>query len=256
VLPDPQRTPGATNPAVTQDNIDSTICVPGWTDTVRPPSSYTTAVKARQLASGYAYHGDTSTADYEEDHLISLEIGGSPASELNLWPEPYKVPDGARVKDAVENKLHALVCSRTITLVTAQNAIARDWWAAYLKYVGAPARTASSSPVAPVHTPPPAPRTTAQQSPPLTCSASMSNASPAQYTTTDVIVHTAAAADVTATAHYKSTDTTHTAAAASNGVATIAFAISRATIGYTVDVDVVVSRGGVSSSCFTSFTPR
>jgi hypothetical protein len=139
VLPDPVRTPGATNPAVTQADIDTTICVSGWTATVRPPSSYTTALKQRQLASGYAYHGDTATADYEEDHLISLEIGGSPDSELNLWPQPYDVPDGARVKDVVENKLHGLVCAHTITLATAQRAIAVNWWDAYVRYVGSPA---------------------------------------------------------------------------------------------------------------------
>lgn len=136
VLPDPRRTPGAINPAVNQSDIHSTICVSGWTATVRPSSTYTTDLKVKQLASGYAYRGDTSTADYEEDHLISLEIGGSPTSELNLWPEPYNTPDGARVKDVVENKLHDLVCAGSITLATAQHAIASNWWTAYLTYVG------------------------------------------------------------------------------------------------------------------------
>lgn len=40
-LPDPQLTPGVTNPDVTQATIDKTICVPGWTKTIRPPASYT-----------------------------------------------------------------------------------------------------------------------------------------------------------------------------------------------------------------------
>ena len=74
VLPSPARTPGATNPAVTQGTINQTICVVGWTSTVRPPSSLTTALKIKQLASGYSYQGDMSTKDYEEDHLISLEL--------------------------------------------------------------------------------------------------------------------------------------------------------------------------------------
>jgi hypothetical protein len=51
---------------------------------------------------------DTATGAYEEDHLISLEIGGAPSAEANLWPEPYNGPEGARVKDVVENKLHSL----------------------------------------------------------------------------------------------------------------------------------------------------
>lgn len=245
VLPDPNRTPGATNPTVTQADIGSTICVSGWTATVRPPSSYTTTLKEQQLASGYTFHGDTSTADYEEDHLIALEIGGSPTSQLNLWPEPYNTPDGARVKDVVENRLHDLVCAGSLSLATAQHAIASNWWNAYLTYVGAPPPVTTAAP-APTTGPP------AQ----LSCQASMTNASPAQYSTTDVIVHTAAGAGVTATAHYKTTDTTHAGTASGSGVADIAFSISRATIGYTVRVDVTVSRGGASNACSTSFTPQ
>jgi hypothetical protein len=149
VLPDAARTPGALNPAVTQGTISSTICVTGWTSTVRPPSSVTTKIKIGQLASGYAYEGDLATADYEEDHLISLELGGAAAAEANLWPEPYNSPEGARVKDTVENKLHTLVCAGTLSLATAQHAIATDWWTAYLKYVNAaPAPAAPLAPAA------------------------------------------------------------------------------------------------------------
>jgi hypothetical protein len=249
ILPDADRTPGAVNPTVTQADINTTICVSGWTSTVRPPSSYTTELKERQLASGYAYQGDRATGDYEEDHLISLELGGSPTSELNLWPEPYATTDGARVKDTVENKLHSLVCSGTLSLATAQHAIARNWWTAYLTYVGAPPTTHTYTP------PPPPPATTAPVST-LTCKASMSDPSPPQYSTTEVIVQTADGASVTATAHYKSTNTTNTGTASSNGVASIAFSISRATIGYPVEVDVTVTRNGASRSCSTSFTPR
>jgi hypothetical protein len=249
VLPDPKRTPGATNPAVTQATISTTICVSGWTATVRPSSTYTTALKERQLASGYAYQRDLNTADYEEDHLISLEIGGSPASELNLWPEPYHTPDGARVKDVIENKLHAMVCAGALTLATAQHAIATNWWSAYLNYVGTQPSTSSAAPPPVVHT------TSAPPATALSCSASMSNSSPAQYATVDVIVRTSAGANVTATAHYKSTNTTHASTAGSTGTATIAFAISRATVGYTVEVDVTVAHTGASASCSTSFTP-
>src|SRR5436190_23881636 len=75
-LPDPSCQPGTYNPDVTQSTIDTTICVSGWTATVRPPSSYTTALKVKQIAE-YGY-SDTSTADYEEDHLVPLELGGAP----------------------------------------------------------------------------------------------------------------------------------------------------------------------------------
>jgi len=147
VLPDPSRTPGAINPAVMQATIHQTICVSGWTATIRPPSSYTTALKEQQLASGYAYHRDTNPSDYEEDHLLSLELGGSPRSELNLWPEPYSAPEGARVKDRIENKLHTLVCAGALSLATAQHAITTNWFAAYETYIGtySPPTTASTS---------------------------------------------------------------------------------------------------------------
>ena len=164
ILPNSARTPGAINPAVTQANIGQTICVSGWTTTVRPSSSVTTALKIEELQSGYSYNGDLSTADYEEDHLISLELGGSPASPLNLWPEPYNSADGARVKDQLENKLHSLVCSNALSLAAAQTTIASNWWLAYEKYVGTTSNAAPApapvarAPVAPVANPPaPAP---------------------------------------------------------------------------------------------------
>ena len=255
VLPNPARTPGATNPDVTQANIASTICVAGWSSTVRPPSSYTTGLKQQQLTSGYAYQGDENKADYEEDHLISLELGGSPTSPLNLWPEPYAGADGARVKDQVENRLHTLVCDGQLSLTTAQHAIAANWFTAYLTYVGTPAPPVSAPSVTAA---PPTSNAARSVAPPppaaLTCSATMSNPNPAQYSTTDVIVHTASGAAVTATAHYKSTDTTHTGTAA-NGVADLPFRISRATIGYSVEVDVTVAAQGSTASCSTSFTP-
>ncbi len=159
-LPDSARTPGAINPNVTQADIGQTICVSGWTATVRPSSSVTTALKIEQLQSGYSDNGDMATSDYEEDHLISLELGGSPTSPLNLWPEPYNAAGGARVKDQVENKLHALVCSNAMTLAAAQSAIASNWWQAYETYVGAATVVAPApAPIAPApEAPAPAPR--------------------------------------------------------------------------------------------------
>ena len=252
ILPNPRRTPGAVNPAVTQATIGSTICVSGWTATIRPPSSYTTGLKEQQLATGYAYHGDTSTGDYEEDHLISLELGGSPTSELNLWPEPYAATDGAHLKDRVENRLHTLVCDGEISLAAAQRAIASNWYTAYQTYVGTP-----GTPVAASTAPAPAPprTSTPAAAPALGCSASMSDPSPAQYSKTDVLVRTGAGAAVTATAHYKTTDTTHTGTADGSGRADLAFYISRATVGRPVDVSVSVSADGATATCGTSFTP-
>lgn len=76
--------------------------------------------------------GEMCGKQYEVDHLISLEIGGT-NDIANLWPQPYAVP-GAHQKDVLENKLHSMICSKQITPADAQKAISHDWWAAYLKY--------------------------------------------------------------------------------------------------------------------------
>ena len=108
------RTPGVLNPDVTQANITSTICLHGWTKTIRPTTSYTNDLKERQMRE-YAVGG--SRSDYQEDHLISLELGGHPTDPRNLWPEPY--PRASEV-DSIENDLNAKVCSGELSLETAQ----------------------------------------------------------------------------------------------------------------------------------------
>ncbi|HKC77280.1 MAG TPA: hypothetical protein VKB70_02725 [Gaiellaceae bacterium] len=114
IVADPLRTPGVLNPDVTQANIRSTICRHGWTSTIRPPVDYTNALKRRQMRQ----YGETgSLSDYQEDHLISLELGGSPTDPRNLWPEPY--PRASEV-DRMENDLNAQVCSGQLTLAQAQ----------------------------------------------------------------------------------------------------------------------------------------
>jgi hypothetical protein len=107
-------TPGVLNPNVTQATIGSTICVHGWTRTVRPPTSYTSQLKLEQMA---VYGATGSPSDYQEDHLISLELGGHPTDPRNLWPEPY--PRAGQV-DAIENELNDQVCSGRLTLAEAQ----------------------------------------------------------------------------------------------------------------------------------------
>jgi hypothetical protein len=114
VVADPVRTPGVLNPDVTQATIRSTICMHGWTATIRPPVEYTNALKRMQMRA----YGETGPASaYQEDHLISLELGGDPTDPRNLWPEPY--PRAADV-DRIENELNAAVCSDRLWLRDAQ----------------------------------------------------------------------------------------------------------------------------------------
>lgn len=134
-LPDLAVTPGATNPEVTQENIGATICVPGWTRTVRPPLDYTEAIR-RRLVHESAYP-DHRLAHYELDHLVPLSLGGAPSDVRNLWIEPRQPQDGwsADRKDELEAALSRAVCAGRVSLVEAQQAIARDWIAAYRRYV-------------------------------------------------------------------------------------------------------------------------
>ena len=82
------------------------------------------------------YGLDVATmSNYEIDHLISLELGGS-NDITNLWPEPYAGRWNARVKDNLENRLHRLVVNGELDLRTAQRVISHDWIAAYKKYFG------------------------------------------------------------------------------------------------------------------------
>lgn len=133
-LPRRALTPGAINPAVTPATIYSTICRPGWTRTVRPPEATTERLKRVQIRD-YGYR-DHRLRDYEEDHLIPLELGGSPSSPRNLWPEPHFVEGGwgSYRKDRLENRLRWLVCHGRLRLSTARRWIAADWVAAYRRW--------------------------------------------------------------------------------------------------------------------------
>jgi hypothetical protein len=238
-LPDPHCTPGGIDPAVTQADISSTICASGYTSTVRPPESQTEAFKFDDAYPAYGVASGTTT---ELDHLVPLELGGD-NDAANLWPE---VPPTPNPKDSVENALNAAVCDGRVSLASAQRAIAQDWQTAEADLGLAAA-------------PPAAPAQTVTQTPAagqgLSCSASVSNSSPADYSTVDVTVRTAAAATVTTVAHYKTTDTQHSAVADGSGVATIAYRISGASPGFTVVVDVTAAAAGRTATCSTSFTP-
>ena len=128
-LQDRACTPGVSNPLVTQANIQETICSAGFSTKIRTqfaPAKYTNALKRLQIKE-YGY-SDTNPAHYEEDHLISLEIGGHPNDPRNLWPEPGASPNA---KDEIENMLHRRVCSGEMSLEEAQRVISTNWKAVH-----------------------------------------------------------------------------------------------------------------------------
>lgn len=132
-LPDPSKTPGEANPVLTQQKLCSKSFRTGPYRKV--PQSLKNQVY--KLYGAVNHKGVCAGKEgCEVDHLISLEIGGANTIK-NLWPEPYPGTWGAHTKDKLENRLHKLVCAKTITLEEAQKAISTDWIAAYRKYIGA-----------------------------------------------------------------------------------------------------------------------
>ncbi|WP_321967016.1 hypothetical protein [Burkholderia cepacia] len=131
-LPNPTLTPGAINQDVTQDNIHDTVCVKGWTKSIRPPMHYTNSLKKKQIRE-YGYE-DTDPRHYEEDHLIPLSVGGNPNDPKNLWPEPRKSEWSADRKDELEFALYKGVCNGDVTLDAARRAFATNWIDAYRHY--------------------------------------------------------------------------------------------------------------------------
>ncbi len=91
---------------------------------------------------------------------------------------------------------------------------------------------------------------------PLSCKASMSDATPEQYSNVTVRVKTSPRAKVRTVAHYRTTDTAKSRKANAAGKANLLYYISSASAGYRVTVDVKVTKNGHSKTCSTSFTPH
>lgn len=125
VLPDPKLTPGVVDKHATKDKI----CEKGYAGKVRHVTE--SDKKAVYAAYGIRSH---KPGQYEIDHLISLELGGMNDRE-NLWPQSYTGTMNAHMKDALENKLHQMVCEGTITLEEAQKDISENWIESYEKYI-------------------------------------------------------------------------------------------------------------------------
>ncbi len=137
-LPDPSLTPGAINNSITQQNIQQTVCIKGYTKTIRPPAYYTNKLKKKQIREyGYA---DRNPKHYEEDHLIALSIGGAPHDPRNLWPEPRDSEWNAAKKDQLELVLYKMVCADELSLTEAQHVMATDWIEAWKRHVHANGR--------------------------------------------------------------------------------------------------------------------
>jgi len=121
-LPDQICSPGDIFPDATAD----IICQKGYSASVRNVSQ---DLKDQVYAEyGIKTH---KAYEYEVDHIISLELGGSNDIK-NLYPEAAVPVPGYHEKDSYENYLHKQVCIGNITLREAQRMIATDWYSYWM----------------------------------------------------------------------------------------------------------------------------
>ena len=124
----------ALNPDVTEETVNLTICVSGYTQSVRPATSYTHGVKVKLLRE--AGIDESRINDFELDHIVPLALGGHPRKLSNLALQPWEGEHGAKIKDALEVRMQTLVCHGEVTLTDAQACIAEDWEACAARYTG------------------------------------------------------------------------------------------------------------------------
>ncbi|MEY2463748.1 MAG: hypothetical protein QOH64_1886 [Acidimicrobiaceae bacterium] len=145
--PSSSLTPGDVFPAATAD----VICVAGYSAGVRDVD----ASLRSQVFAAYGISSETRS-DYQLDHLVPLELGGSNDAK-NLWPEPLAASsgNGAHSKDTAENQFHDAVCSGRADLAAAQAGILH-WDTVSVASLTAPATTTTEPPVtaAPTTSPP------------------------------------------------------------------------------------------------------
>ena len=126
--PDRRCSPGAYYSKLTK----AVICSASFrTSSIRNvPQSEKYAVEA-EYGMAQKLYGRT----LEIDHIVSLELGGS-NDIANLFPEKASPAPGYKVKDKLENKLHSLVCSGSMSLRSVRIGIAANWQTLYRKVYG------------------------------------------------------------------------------------------------------------------------
>jgi len=124
LVPDHELTPGVARAISMSD-----VCHASYSDDARLVAASTQEKVLQEYGIDSARAGN-----YELDYLISPQLGGTDDIH-NLWPEPQSATVwNTRTKDALEDRLHQMVCDGTIDLATAQQDLATNWISAYKRY--------------------------------------------------------------------------------------------------------------------------
>ena len=128
----PRETPiSSLTPGLAMSVSRRDVCEP----LTRDEPQIVTASMAQAVFAEYGIRNPEPRA-YEVDYLVTPALGGA-RDIRNLWPQPYAGgPWTASVKDALEERLHSLVCNGDLDLAVAQRELSSDWVAAYRKYFG------------------------------------------------------------------------------------------------------------------------
>lgn len=139
-LPDQKCTPGLVNRHVTQTNIKSTICIPGWAEQQRRtvPESWYASHKLQSI-SDYGQYAGASPKRYEYDHRVPVSLAGLVGDTRNLWAEAGATPND---KDAIEAAVLAAVRDGRMTLSEARTGFEKDWTKIKVPPKGSPKKTA------------------------------------------------------------------------------------------------------------------
>jgi hypothetical protein len=124
LVPDNALTPGAVRPVSLAESCSQ------QEEELDP----TVSVSAKKIVFQEYGIKAAKSDDYQVDYLINPQLGGT-NDVRNLWPEPYhSTVWNAHAKDALEDRLHRMVCDKQIDLASAQRELATDWIAAYKKH--------------------------------------------------------------------------------------------------------------------------
>jgi hypothetical protein len=117
LLPDHTLTPGAI-----AETSTAVICAPGYARAHRVWHDKTATLAKYGIPRDQA-------AQYEDDDLVAVCLGGANASPLNHWAQQRSAHLGAADKDWLEVHLHAKVCRdrNDGELHRYQAAFAQDW---------------------------------------------------------------------------------------------------------------------------------